>query len=84
MSLTQWFTRSAPIVDALFGAVGALNVNAGISVGYDAFFDGLLSQGSGFHPEGVSPQKPLKENTIVPLRRGATMEDAAGAGRGKK
>ena len=44
------------VLDALLGAIGALNVDTGVGVSDGAVFGRLLCQGSEFHPEGVSPQ----------------------------
>src|ERR1035438_2692892 len=56
------------VLDALLGAVGALDVHPGIGVGDSALFSRLLCQESGSHPEGVSPQVFVQEAVIVPFR----------------
>ena len=126
MSLTQWFTRSAPMVwcsfiskaifslvptpstletstgsailllvdgkqpaeaadlaqnaaveglvgqvlDALLGAVGALDVHAGIGVGDGAVFGRLLCQGWSPSRGRVAAEIFCRETAIVPLRGG--------------
>jgi hypothetical protein len=44
------------VLNALLGAVGALDVHAGVGVGNGAFFSRLLCQVSESHSEGVLPQ----------------------------
>ena len=52
------------ILDALLGAVGALDVHAGIGVGDGAGFSRLLCQRLESRPEGASPQICFAESPL--------------------
>ena len=56
------------ILDALLGAIGALNIDAGVGVSDGAGFS-RLCQGLEFHPEGASPQVSCRKSRLYHSQR---------------